>query len=234
MPEETVTKSPLRRRQSETHFVQPELSRSDNDSWRQGPAGTPQDGAQCRLDLQFAARLVEGCEQAWQEFVTRYAGLVRSRVACVVGTTGGNSDGSLIEDLVAEVFAALLNNDSAALKAYAGRSSLATYLCVIASRVAIRKVVAISPTASVPDMLECADPRCPNPAELASGDEQAALLRRLIDELPERQRQIVSLYYLQGRSYEQISQQLGVPIGSVGPTLKRAQEKLRNAIDHPR
>jgi len=37
---------------------------------------------------------------------------------------------------------------------------------------------------------------------------------------------VVKLFYLEGRSYEEISTHLNVPINSIGPILTRARKKL--------
>ena len=196
------------------------------------PVGDVLVGSDCREDdLRLAARLVAGCEQTWREFVGGYAGLVRSRVSCIAATCGLNSDGSLVDDLVAEVFSALLVNDSAALRAYAGRSSLGTYLGVIASRVAIKKSIKTPPKAQDAAAIDPVDRRASEPSAMLIGNEQRDALKLLIDELPAKQRDVVRLFHLEGRSYEQISQELSMPLGSVGPTLKRAEAKLRSQIE---
>ncbi len=181
-------------------------------------------------DLRLVGELLTGSDRAWREFVTRYAGLVRSRVARVAAACGLGMDGGLIDDLVAEVFSALLNNDSAALRAFAGRSSLATYLCVIATRIAIRKSVRNVPSACEAATGEVVDVRTETPAQLVISAEQHAGLHRAIDALPDKQQAMVRLFYLEGLTYEQISRQLDIPVGSVGPTLKRAEAKLRSQI----
>lgn len=202
------------RRQSEV--IQPEHS-------------TKADGPHQR-DLALARKLVDGCEHTWGEFVTHYAGLIYSRVTCIVPTVGLSNDRALVEDLVAEVFAALLNNDSAALRSYAGRSSLATYLCVIASRVAIRKSISVKPTNAM-ELTDSAEDQSASPFDLACLGDQSERLRGLIEQLPTRQKELVQLYHLQGVSYTAISQRLGIPIGSIGPTLKRAHANLRAALE---
>jgi RNA polymerase sigma-70 factor (ECF subfamily) len=40
---------------------------------------------------------------------------------------------------------------------------------------------------------------------------------------------VVRMYHLEGKSYQEISSSMGVPENSVGPTLSRAREKLRRA-----
>ncbi|MEZ6137794.1 MAG: sigma-70 family RNA polymerase sigma factor [Pirellulaceae bacterium] len=181
--------------------------------------------------LQLAVRLASGCEQAWQQFVQRYAGLVRSRVARVAATCGSVADASLVDDMVAEVFSALLQNDAAALRAYSGRSSLGTYVSVIAARVTIRKAMGRPVHQTISDAVseQASDQSLPETE--AIDREQIVRLRELIAELPKKQREIVSLFHLEGQSYEQISRQLKIPMGSIGPTLKRAEAKLRARLE---
>ena len=40
---------------------------------------------------------------------------------------------------------------------------------------------------------------------------------------------MVRLYHLEGKSYREISSQVGMPENSIGPTLSRAREKMRRA-----
>jgi RNA polymerase sigma-70 factor (ECF subfamily) len=61
---------------------------------------------------------------------------------------------------------------------------------------------------------------------LESVEEVQGLLRRL----PMRERQVVRLFYLQGRSYEEISTELHIPVNSIGPILSRARRALRRDL----
>jgi RNA polymerase sigma-70 factor, ECF subfamily len=183
-----------------------------------------------RSDLKLVDQLVSGCDLAWGEFVSGYAGLVRSRVAKIAAACGLGADNALLDDLVAEVFSALLQNDCSALRAFSGRSSLATYLAVIATRVAIRKSVRLAPPPSPGANYEPEDQQA-TPVQAALSAEQHEYVRQLILELPDKQRSMVQLFYLEGFSYEQISARLGVPMGSVGPTLKRAEAKLKSRLE---
>jgi RNA polymerase sigma-70 factor (ECF subfamily) len=51
--------------------------------------------------------------------------------------------------------------------------------------------------------------------------------QRLLDDLHGEEAEIVRLYHLEGKSYQEISSQTGVPENSIGPTLSRARAKLR-------
>ena len=179
--------------------------------------------------------MVRGDGVAWQAFIDTHGRLVRARVADVASSFGRSEDESAIDDATAEVFAALLGNDAAALRAFAGRSSLGTYVAVIATRSATRGFARKHLVATSSDDTEIVDTArdqtVKDPISELIDVEQQERLRLLIDRLSPKQRNIVSLYHLQGRTYAEISEQLEIPIGSIGPTLRRAEAKLREWLD---
>ena len=180
-------------------------------------------------------RLLNGDASAWQAFVETHGRVVRSRVADVASTFGRAGDDSAIDDATAEVFAALLSNDGAALRAFAGRSSLCTYIAVIATRSATRGFARrrlIAPGQSQPDLPDSAeDESIDSPVNQLIDAEQQQRVHVLLQRLPEKQRDVVRLFHLKGHSYAQISKQLSMPIGSIGPTLRRAEAKLRQWME---
>jgi RNA polymerase sigma-70 factor (ECF subfamily) len=58
---------------------------------------------------------------------------------------------------------------------------------------------------------------------MESLEEVEKLLRRLSG----REKEIVRLYYLEGRTYEEISTETDVPVNTLGAVLSRARKKLR-------
>jgi RNA polymerase sigma-70 factor (ECF subfamily) len=129
------------------------------------------------------------------------------------------------EDLCAEVFLTILKNDFAVLRAFRGASSLATYLTVIARRVVIRELVKRQAARHAMEGL-------PKPAHQASPnqnvddrDEVGAMMNRL----DQREADVIRMYHMEGQSYREISDKVGIPENSVGPTLSRARGKLREA-----
>jgi RNA polymerase sigma-70 factor, ECF subfamily len=65
------------------------------------------------------------------------------------------------------------------------------------------------------------------PLAQAQSHELAAQLRRALAELPEQQSQAFCLRHLNGFSYEQIADALGITVSNVGVSLHRATERLR-------
>ena len=64
----------------------------------------------------------------------------------------------------------------------------------------------------------------------ASGLESLEEVEKLLGKLPGKEREVVRLYYIEGRSYEEISTELNLPINSIGPALSRARKKLRKGV----
>jgi RNA polymerase sigma-70 factor (ECF subfamily) len=187
-------------------------------------------------DRLLVDRLVRGDATAWRDFVETHGRLVRARVADVASAFGRTNDESAIDDATAEVFAALLGNDAAALRAFAGRSSLGTYVAVIATRSATRGFARRQMMAPPAQDLELARAACDqtmaDPVHELIEVEQQKKLRLLLQRLSPKQRDVITLFHLQGKSYVQISRQLDMPIGSIGPTLRRAEARLRQWMEY--
>ena len=79
--------------------------------------------------------------------------------------------------------------------------------------------------ADMPALETDCDP--PKAAEVA---ERRAWLHRHIAALPTKYRLVVTLFYLQELSYQEIAQVLGVPLGTVKTHLFRAREQLKRRI----
>lgn len=187
-------------------------------------------------DRLLVEQLVRGDAAAWQAFVQTHGRLVRSRVADVASSFGRSGDESAIDDATAEVFAALLGNNAAALRAFAGRSSLGTYVAVIATRSATRGFGRRTPLASSVSQADVVqsvhDQTIKDPVSELIEAEQKQRLHHFLDRLPQKQRDVVFLFHLRGKSYAEISDQLEMPIGSIGPTLRRAEAKLRQWMEN--
>jgi RNA polymerase sigma-70 factor (ECF subfamily) len=64
---------------------------------------------------------------------------------------------------------------------------------------------------------------------VASGSRQPGTeldIAAALAELPERYRQVVILFYLEDRAYEEVAAMLGIPVGTVKTLLFRAKKEL--------
>ena len=125
--------------------------------------------------------------------------------------------------MASEVFLAIIQDNFATLRHFRGESSLATYLTVVARRV----VVPPSAQAAICQQLverggtkqghHPSDGR-PSMEEHMSNREE---VERLLASLDAPEADVVRLYHLEGKSYREISSQVGMPENSVGPTLSQ-------------
>lgn len=179
------------------------------------------------LDRSLIQRCLAHETSAWEDFVDRFAGLfvrVVQHTAHARSVPLGADD---VDDLCGDVFLIILANDFAVLRHFRGRSSLATYLSVIARRVVVKEIIkrrfseALGHVRAHHEALDqtAIEPRI----------EQRELVQQMLDGLPELEAEVVRQFHLDGRSYHDISRSLKISENSVGPTLSRAREKLRKA-----
>jgi RNA polymerase sigma-70 factor (ECF subfamily) len=183
-----------------------------------GP-GSPEDAA-------LVQDCLRGAPGAWDRFVDRFAGLFHH----VVDRTCSQRRLALSavdrDDVIAEILVEVLKENAAVLRGFAGRSSLATYLAVIARRTAVRMlsqadahVVRVDlPTAGAAVVDRHADHRRSDREEIEG----------LMGCLEPDEARLIRLHHLEARSYGEISRLTGLALGSIGPALSRARQKMRD------
>ncbi|HEX6024140.1 MAG TPA: sigma-70 family RNA polymerase sigma factor [Solirubrobacter sp.] len=159
-----------------------------------------------------------GDERAWNELVARFTPVLR-RVA-----KGYRLSPEDVDDVIQLSWVALLEN----LPNLREPEAIGAWLVTTARRVAFRirqHDVREVPT-EFPFTEHLAAPDC---CETAIIDrERMAALRQAVRRLPSRQRELVeALLDAPGSSYRDVSQGLGIPVGSIGPTRERGLDRLR-------
>jgi RNA polymerase sigma-70 factor (ECF subfamily) len=189
------------------------------------PSGPPQQPgvAASPQDLELVQACLAASPGAWDALVGRYAGLL----AHVVDRTAAQRSRPLTsadrDDLIADVLVELLKNDASALRGFAGRSTLAAYLTVIARRVVVRSLGRAGQAALPAGGAEPSAARNDH-RDIADREE----IEVMLGSLDEAEAQLVRLHHLESRSYGEISRITGLPIGSIGPALSRARQKMRD------
>ena len=69
-----------------------------------------------------------------------------------------------------------------------------------------------------------------NPEEIAARQDFGERIRTLVGTLEPRYRAVITLYYLEERSYREVADILEIPLGTVKTHLHRAKEYLRKSI----
>jgi RNA polymerase sigma-70 factor (ECF subfamily) len=145
------------------------------------------------------------------------------------------SDPGQTEDIVAEVFFELWRSAGR----YRGEARPSTFLCGIAHfkclsalRAERRQKRASVNAVDAKALERVADPSSAAD-ELESRDEMRQV-RRALDLLPEGQREVVELAFMDGLAYAEIADRLGVAEGTVKTRVARARAHLRRFLSRPR
>jgi len=184
------------------------------------------------IDRKLLKRCLAQEPGAWKDFVDRFIGLFIHVINHAAHARSVRLSPDDVDDLCAEIFVTLLSDDLAVLKRFRGKSSLATYLTVIARRIVVREIARrrmAEALGHVPAHQSSVDQAHANPNREVQRIEDTEQVERMLQGLPDNDARIVRQYHLEGRSYREISSTLGVPENSIGPTLSRARERLRSA-----
>ena len=180
------------------------------------------------LDRQLIQRCLAKEPGAWKDFVDRFSGLFVHVIQHTAHSRSVPVSAEDSDDLCAEILMAVLSRDFAVLRRFRGHSSLATYLAVIARRVVVKDLShrrMAEALGHVTAHVESVERAGSDNGRIESED----LVQQMLDGLPRHEADIVRLYHLEGKSYQEISAGLKIPENSIGPTLTRVREKLRHS-----
>lgn len=182
------------------------------------------------IDRKLLQRCLDHKPDAWEDFVDRFLGLVihvinhTAQARSIVPTPAD------VEDLAEEVFVAIISNDFAVLRHFRGESSLATYLTVVARRVVVREMLKRRSASNLSSLANheqhTVDKRQTSEERISNREE----VERLLETLEASEAEVVRLYHLEGKSYREISAEVGISENSIGPTLSRARAKMRQSV----
>lgn len=182
-------------------------------------------------DEELARRAAHGDAEAFGELVERHQRLVFN--LCLRALR----DYDLASETAQEVFLRAWRS----VGGFRGESRFTTWLYTIAHHLCVNRVVSLERDAKQlvgeEDAAEELD-RLPgksreeDPAAAYEDGEQRGWIHRHIALLPDRYRIVVTLFYLQEMSYQEIAEITGLPMGTVKTHLFRAKEMLRRAMEN--
>jgi RNA polymerase sigma-70 factor (ECF subfamily) len=132
-------------------------------------------------------------------------------------------DRAAAEDAAQETFVRVWK----ALPAFDGRAALGTWIYAITRNTCLMELRRRRPTVSFDD--PDSDEAQRAAAAVATGpaaDPERDNLLRMLETLPRNQQEAVRLFYLEDRSYENVAEQLCMPLGTVKNLLHRARKRL--------
>lgn len=183
-------------------------------------------------DLKLVKEAKEGSSRAYEKLLKKY----RKSVYYMLLKMVNNPDDA--EDLTQEAFAKAFNS----LKKFDPKYAFSTWLFRIATNNCIdfirkKRIQTISidnPYESDDGDTVTFDIRDSNlnPNELLLKQQRKEYLRMAVDKLPPKYKTLVELRYFQELSYEEVAQELDLPLGTVKAQLFRARELLNHELQH--
>ncbi|MBN2209433.1 MAG: sigma-70 family RNA polymerase sigma factor [Candidatus Coatesbacteria bacterium] len=179
-----------------------------------------------RSDAELVAKTVSGEQDAYKELVSRYQGHVYGLAYSLV------NNWAEAQDIAQETFIrAYLNLDQLREPA-----RFAAWLRRVAFSVAMNWLRAFRPglfkeldglvdldSLDVPDFQ-------PDPQEAAEKQELAEAVMRAVQSLPPKYRVPLTMFHLNGLSYQKVADFLDIPLGTAKSLISRARAKLRSAL----
>jgi RNA polymerase sigma-70 factor (ECF subfamily) len=185
------------------------------------------------IDRNLIDRCLRKEPGAWNNFVDRYMGLIYHVIQHVAYARSRLLSAEDVEDIGAEILLKIVDSDYAILKNFKGISSLPTYLTVIARRICVKELV----KRHREEELGHTNAHRASVDDGASGEIEAILtaeeVERMLEDLSDREAEVVRMYHLKFMNYRQIGKKLGLPENSIGPILAKARKKMREAAEHP-
>ena len=163
-------------------------------------------------DEDIAAQLqAEQVEQAFETLLDRYQHKVFRLASSILGDPGE------AEDAAQEVFLQIWK----ALPYFRGESSLSTWIYAIArNRCLTRRKRTRDAAAAILEPRPVYRPARSGAVDLAA----------LLGKLPAPYRHALQLFYMEEKSYEEVSVMLGLPLGTVKTYLHRARKQLAESL----
>ncbi len=195
------------------------------------------EGIQGLTDQEVVALARSGAETAYRELVRRYERPIFSLVYRMV------RDRELAEDLSQETFIKALN----ALDSYRPEYKFSSWIFKIANNAAIDQLrrreldtlsLEGSPHAVTPEAVEATALQIGSRGESAldavASIELGGEIEKAIAQLRPEYRSCILLRHVEGYAYEEISEILDLPLGTVKTYIHRARHELRRALEHLR
>jgi RNA polymerase sigma factor (sigma-70 family) len=187
-------------------------------------------------EAELVQECIDGNDLAWERLMREYANGALSAVRAALRQRGHGPDPALEDELLADAFEALAADDCRVLRSFRSESSLSTFLSVVAARRAFRVLRDRLRHGKAVDRKGEHDRRQNrtgerDPLEHAEERERKGVIVEAMGELSPGDRVLLTLYYLDGRSYKEIALVTGLAATGVGTKIGRARARLREHLE---
>ncbi|MFP4620621.1 MAG: RNA polymerase sigma factor [Bacteroidales bacterium] len=188
----------------------------------------PNLSSKAKYDYKLVQLAVEGDEQAYAELMERYRDAIYYMLLKMVNNRND------AEDLTIEAFGKAFKS----IQQYTPKYAFSTWLFKIATNNCIDFIRKQKANLISIDQTEEEEETGPPPLQSSSLDpeedmiknQREDLMRDVVNKLKPRYRNLIELRYFKEYSYEEIAQELNLPLGTVKAQLYRARELLYNIL----
>ncbi len=157
-------------------------------------------------------------QEKYAELVRRYEGKLKRYVSYLIGDQEADE---VVQETFIKAFVNLKGFDSK-------KGKFSSWIYRIAHNEAMNKVKKKKPISlDVNNWLKEILPGKANIEAEYEKKEEKEMVGKCLREVGVKYRSVLSLYFLEDKSYEEISEILKIPMGTVGIRLKRGKEKLK-------
>ena len=180
-------------------------------------------------DYNLVLLAIEGDQKAYADLMGRYRDAIYYMLLKMVNNS------SDAEDLTIEAFGKAFKN----IRQYAPNYAFSTWLFKIATNNCIDFIrkkrgshISLDQHSDDDDHAPHTDIQspAPDPEETFINEQKVKLMRSVVSKLKPRYRKLIELRYFNELSYEEIAEELELPIGTVKAQLFRARELLYNIL----
>lgn len=180
------------------------------------PPGRHPEAARIWDEKALIARAQGGDRAAFQQIVERHQARAYTLALRILRST------SDAEEVAQDAFVRVWT----ALPGFRGESSFSTWLYRIVARRAFDRAAVLKNRRAREHATDTL-PESPAPPSADDDTLRAAKLQQMLEQLSPAQRSVVTLFYYEGRSVEQVAAQLAMPENTVKTHLSRARAALR-------
>lgn len=173
-------------------------------------------------DLRIVREVLDGRTEQFRLLVTRYQNLV----AGIAWRSGCRRDD--VEDVVSEVFLKVYRN----LHQYRPDHAFSTWLYKLTANHVVDRSRRMKKERGRTEMPEQVEDKSPGVDDALETDERHSLVRRALDHVDERYREVMHLVYVEGLKVDETARILGIPEGTVKTRLMRGRDALRKVLLH--
>jgi RNA polymerase sigma factor (sigma-70 family) len=190
----------------------------------------PNFSEKAQQDYNLVLQARKGVQQAYAELMGRYRDSIYFMLLKMVNNAND------AEDLMIEAFGKAFKNIDQYTPSFAFSTwlfKIATNNCIDFIRKKRANLISIDQSNDAQDTQSIIiQSDTPDPEEHMINEQKIRLLRDVVSNLKPRYRTLVELRYFKEYSYEEIAEELNVPLGTVKAQLFRARELLFNILRH--